>query len=845
MARIGVECGGNPSVMTISNKNTQNKRLHCRRRVFPGSSLSLSQGIMIGWCSVFHPCKAFCIASATRLFLVALLTCATLGQASAAGVPVGFVDTQVASGLNSPTALTVLPDGRVLVVQQNGVIKMIKDDAMLPANFHAVQNVDSFAERGCLGITSDPDFAANHLVYIYCTVKDGENSFNRILRVREAGDRAIAGSEQTIHALPPVPPGTKWHMGGALRFGLDGKLYVAVGGHEDTRLSVAGSNSQDLSNPFGKILRINADGSVPGDNPYAATSDAYPANFALGLRNPFALDIQPDTGRMYINDVGAGSWEEINQGVARANYGWPASEGASSDSRYTNAVHAYSHSEGCAITGGVFYNPPATRSSATLFPAQYLGKYFFADFCKGDIRFIDPANPAKAGPFATDIGNPVNLAVAPDGSLYYLARNQDAGVSATAGTAGKISFTNTQAPRITAQPRSQTIFLGDPVTFTMRADGASAIQWQRNGVDIPGATAAGYTIARTTQADHRVSFTAVARNAFGSVTSTPALLTVSTNRFPQATITRPAADSGFAPDETVRYAGTGTDAEDGTLPPAALTWQVDFMHDTHSHPFMAATSGAASGSFAAPDFEADAANTWFRLSLTVTDSLGQTHVATRDIYPRTPLADMTPVGVPLNGLGPIEKNKSNGGVAAGDGAPITLDRIAYAKGLGVHAPSELRYRLDDACSGNLVADVGVDDGAGDEGSVVFQVWLDGAKAFDSGVMRGSDRRKPVNVSVAGKNELRLVVTDSGDGNASDFADWAGARVTGCPALASVVVAEPAADSSSAAAAGPALAQPAGGGCSTVRDSGRFDATLTAMLLAALVAIGWRRRRRRI
>lgn len=726
-----------------------------------------------------HSVAWACAIPIKGLLIAACLMLSLIDQAGAASVPDGFVDTQVADGLNSPTAVTVLPDRRVLVVQQNGIIRIIKDDTMLPANFHTVQNVDSYAERGCLGITNDPAFADNHFVYIYCTITDGKNSFNRILRVTEANDKAVAGSEQVILTLPDVPPGTQWHMGGALRFGTDGKLYVAVGDHEDTKQPTASSNSQNLSNPFGKILRINADGTIPPDNPYANTPGAYPANFNLGLRNPFTFDIQPGTGLMYINDVGEGSWEEINQGLPGANYGWPAAEGDTSDSRYTNPVYAYSHRDGCAITGGVFYNPPTRQ-----FPASYTGKYLFADFCTGTIHSIDPANPAAASGFATDIGNPDNLAVSPDGSLYYLARNQSAGISgAGAGTIGKISFTNTMAPRITQQPQAQAIFLGAPVTFTVKADSASAVQWQRNGADIPGATAASYTLPSVTQADNQASFTAVVRNAYGSTSSNPATLTVTTNRSPVAAITNPPEGGSFSPGDTITYAGTGTDAEDGALPPAAYTWQIDFMHDTHSHPFMAATSGATGGTLTVPAFEADAANTWFRLSLSVKDSQGQTGTAIRDIYPRTQISDMTPVGTPVNGLGTPEKNKSNGDAAAGDGTIITLDRIPYAKGLGVHAPSDMRYRLGGACGGAFVADVGVDDSAGDQGSVVFQVWLDGVKAFDSGLMHGSDLRKSVNVSVAGKNELRLVVTDGGDGNIGDRADWAGARVTGCPAPA--------------------------------------------------------------
>lgn len=711
------------------------------------------------------------------LRLVFCLLALLASGAQAASVPSGFTDTQVADRLTSPTTLTVLPDGRVLIVQQNGVVRIVKDDILLPENFYAVQNADTFAERGCLGVTSDPDFASNHYVYIYCTVKEGDDSFNRILRVTEANDKAVAGSEQVILTLPNVPEGTQWHMGGALRFGPDGKLYVAVGGHEDTWKPPASSFSQDESSPFGKILRLNADGSVPPDNPYLDTPGAYPAVFSTGLRNPFAIDVQPGSGLLYINDVGAGSREEINQGRPGANYGWPAAEGESDDERFTDPVYSYSHSDGCAITGGVFYPPTAGQ-----FPSEYAGKYFFSDFCAGTIRVIDVDAPATATDFAGEIGNPVNLAVSPTGSLYYLAMNQGEGNAPSAsGTLGKISFTNSQAPRITQHPQAQTIFLGDPVTFSVKASGASGIQWQRNGADIPGATAANYTIPAVAPADHQASFTAIVRNEFGSTASTPAVLSVTNNRFPVAAITAPTAESGYAPGDVLAYAGTATDAEDGTLPPGAFTWQVDFMHDTHSHPFMPATGGAIDGSLTVPAFEAEAANTWLRIYLTVRDSQGQEHTAVRDVYPRTQIGALTPLGAPANGLGPVEIDRSNGGAAAGDGGAITLGRIPYARGLGVHAPSDVRYPLGGVCTGNFIADVGVDDAAGEQGTVAFQVLLDGATVFDSGIMRGGDLRKNVNISVAGAGELRLVVSDAGDGITADSADWAGARITGCPA----------------------------------------------------------------
>ncbi len=129
-----------------------------------------------------------------------------------------------------------------------------------------------------------------------------------------------------------------------------------------------------------------------------------------------------------------------------------------------------------------------------------------------------------------------------------------------------------------------------------------------------------------------------------------------------------------------------------------------------------------------------------------------------------------------NGWGPAEKNMSVGEAGTADGRTMSIGGVTYAKGLGVHAPSDIRYNLGQSCT-SFTATVGVDDEVGGNGSVIFQVYADGAKIYESPVMRGSGGGSPVNVTVAGKRELRLVVTDAGDGKNSDHADWANARLT--------------------------------------------------------------------
>jgi glucose/arabinose dehydrogenase len=708
-------------------------------------------------------------------FIALALAWMLAAPAFAASVPTGFTDRQVATGLTSPTSMTVMPDGRVLVVQQNGIVRIIKADAMLAANFHAFANVDSSNERGCLGVVPDPAFTTNHYVYFYCTTKVGSVSRNQVRRVTEANDTVVAGSERVIFELPDVPSATKWHMGGAMRFGTDGKLYVAVGNHEDSPQPASSSNSQNLASAFGKILRINSDGTVPSDNPFFNTSGAYKANYMLGLRNPFVMDIQPGTGLMYVGDVGQSSWEEVNKGQPGGNYGWPAVEGNGTDARYINPVYTYAHSVGCSITGSQFYNPTTAQ-----FPSTYVGKFFFADFCNGTIKYLNPASPATATNFASGIGNPTNIGISPTGAMYYLARNQGTGTpSPGAGTVSKISYTGSLVPNITQQPQDRTVFVGDPATFTVGADGATAFQWQRNGANISGATSNSYTLATTAVSDSGAKFRAVVSNSAGSVTSNEATLTVTTNRSPTARIDTPTAGAGFATGDVINYSGTGTDPEDGTLSGTAFTWKVDFQHDSHAHSFITPVSGSKTGSFTVPAFEEGEANMWLRITLTVRDSGGATSTVTRDIFPKTAVSTFPVIGTPSNGWGPYEVDRSNGETGAADGHTITLSGVPYLRGLGVHAPSDIAFNINRTCSGSFIADVGVDGEVGNLGSVVFQVFTDGTKVYDSGITRGGEVRKTVSVSVAGKAELRLVVTDGGDGKASDHADWGGARVTGC------------------------------------------------------------------
>ncbi len=337
-----------------------------------------------------------------------------------ASLPGSFAETQIA-GLSSPTAMAIHPDGRVFVCQQTGALRVIKNGAALATPFTTL-TVNSSGERGLLGVAFDPNYATNHFVYVYYTATSPSihNRVSRFTADIANEDVAVVGSELPILDLENLSATN--HNGGAIHFGPDGKLYVAVGENANS------GNSQVLTNRLGKMLRINSDGTIPADNPTTFPNIAGSptgnnlAIWAVGLRNPFTFNFQPGTGRMHINDVGQSAWEEVNLGVAGANYGWGGGcEGTCGVAGMTNPIYQYANDAStCAIAGGAFYNP-----TTPTFPAQYIGKYFLADLCGGWMKTIDPLNPPATGAasnFATGINQPVDIQVANDGSLYYLAR---------------------------------------------------------------------------------------------------------------------------------------------------------------------------------------------------------------------------------------------------------------------------------------------------------------------------------------------------------------------------------------------------------------------------------------
>ena len=445
-----------------------------------------------------------------------------------ATLPAGFSETQI-TGLSSPTAMEFAPDGRLFVAQQNGVMRIIKNGALVSGQFFDL-DVNSTGERGLLGIAFDPNFNTNKFIYVYYTTNTAP-IHNRVSRFTANGDVAVPGSEVVLLDLENLSATN--HNGGAMHFGPDGKLYIAVGEN------AVGSNSQNKGNLLGKMLRMNPNGSVPGDNPFFNDPTFVGRNkliYNMGLRNPYTFSIQPGTGRIFINDVGQNTWEEINEGIPGANFGWPGIEGPRTTqtppANYRDPLFAYNqtaspsfpansgtgaHPGGCAITGGTFYNPLVQA-----FPLSHMGDYFYADYCTGFINKLDLTGAVPTWTsFATSLSNPVDLKVGPDGSLWYLQRG-------TTDLVARIVNNQAGRPTISDQPDNVIVREGESAHFMVIAGGTGPLtyQWLKNGFPIPGATASMYNTPPTTPGDHQAIYQVVVSNANGGTFSATAALTV-------------------------------------------------------------------------------------------------------------------------------------------------------------------------------------------------------------------------------------------------------------------------------------------------------------------------------
>lgn len=353
----------------------------------------------------------------TRSLFVAMAVLAGTAVLSSAtpahAVPAGFTDTLVTT-VTGPTAVKVLPGGDLLVLEKQGVFRRVAADGTVTSAGSIT--VCPQGERGLLSAALDPAFATNGTIYVYATRPGGGGvCHNRLSKFTMVGGTLSAASEQIL--VDNLVWSATNHNGGTVEVGRDGNLYLSVGEGADT------SRAQNLGSLGGKILRVTTTGAPAPGNPYLTTAGHGPCArqgqnpavceeiFASGLRNPFRMAFDPNsaTTKFRINDVGDSTWEEVDEGIAGANYGWPTREGpclrgqnagCTPDPAFVEPLTAYQNGY---IVGGA-YVPNGWWG------ASYDGAYLFADGAANDAWTMNAAGAVNYGtPFTT-----TDLSVATD-----------------------------------------------------------------------------------------------------------------------------------------------------------------------------------------------------------------------------------------------------------------------------------------------------------------------------------------------------------------------------------------------------------------------------------------------
>ena len=339
---------------------------------------------------------------------------------------------RVRGGLQDALYLTAAPGqpGRLYVVQQRGIVRIIDHGRLLPRPFLDVSGLTSSGgERGLLGLAFHPDYASNGRLYVNYTNSAGDT---RVVEyTRASTNRVDPGSARTLLGI--AQPFSN-HNGGDIAFGPDGMLYIGTG--DGGSGGDPQDNAQNTDSLLGKLLRIDVDRrsggreyGIPSGNPFASAGGR-PEIYSYGLRNPWRFSFDRTRGDLWIGDVGQGDIEEVDyrpKGRARGvNFGWNAYEGRSSfkgagavrGAKPVRPVAQYTHASGCSITGGYVYRGGKVPGLK--------GRYVYADFCSGRVWSLR-AGPKpgglreETGRLGQKLSNVTSFGEGLGGELYVLA----------------------------------------------------------------------------------------------------------------------------------------------------------------------------------------------------------------------------------------------------------------------------------------------------------------------------------------------------------------------------------------------------------------------------------------
>lgn len=323
---------------------------------------------------------------AIGLIVLALVAGIIYVATTARAAPRGVALQTVVTGLTDPVYVTHAGDrsGRLFVVEQAGVIRIIKDGRLLSRPFLDIRNrVVSGGEMGLLSVAFHRQYERNGRFFLNYTANRG--GLKTIIAEYRASSPDIADTDERmlLEIAQPYPN----HNGGLNKFGPDGMLYIGMGDGGSAR--DPHNNGQRLDTLLGKMLRIDVDGGtpyrVPPDNPFVNRAGARDEIWAYGVRNPWRFSFDRANGRLFVGDVGQNAWEEIDLVEKGGNYGWRIMEGAHCHNPQTGCdmsglglpIAEYRTSQGCSVTGGYVYRGTRIRELA--------GRYVFGDYCGGQV----------------------------------------------------------------------------------------------------------------------------------------------------------------------------------------------------------------------------------------------------------------------------------------------------------------------------------------------------------------------------------------------------------------------------------------------------------------------------
>lgn len=348
-------------------------------------------------------------------------------QTRAPGVrtEVPLTHTVVASGLENPWGMALLPDGHWLITEQPGRMRIVGTDGKVGEPISGLPAVFARGQGGLLDVTLSPQFASDRMVFwSYSEPREGGNATS-IASGRLSDDASRLEGVRVIFRALPIYEGDK-HFGGALAFAPDGKLFLTLGERSDRPMR---PQSQDLGSHMGKVIRINADGSVPQDNPFVGRQGALPEIWSLGHRNAQGIAFGSD-GKVWTVEHGARGGDEINLTRPGANFGWPD---IAYGIEYSGATISRGATSGPGTEQPVYYWDPSIAPggmelySGAMFPG-WNGNLLVAALRDKHVARLVIRDDRVVGEerLLTELGERIrDVAVGPDGAVWVITDETD------------------------------------------------------------------------------------------------------------------------------------------------------------------------------------------------------------------------------------------------------------------------------------------------------------------------------------------------------------------------------------------------------------------------------------